>query len=70
MPPTFTDVTRGVGDARAGAALPEPLRPPFAEAMSHSMLLPAVVSLFGAVGAMFLVGLHRPKLREFAESGH
>jgi hypothetical protein len=71
MPPTFTDATRGAGgDARTGAALPEALRSPFAEAMSHSMLLPAFVSLFGAAGAMFLVGFQRQQLRQLAESGH
>jgi EmrB/QacA subfamily drug resistance transporter len=69
MPSTFTDLGRG-DVARTGAALPEALRPPFAEAMSQSMLLPALVALFGVVAAMLLAGLHRPQLSQFAESGH
>jgi hypothetical protein len=38
--------------------MPE-FRAPFAVAMSHSMLLPAFVALFGVVSALFLVGFRR-----------
>jgi EmrB/QacA subfamily drug resistance transporter len=45
------------------AQLPGFLHQPFAAAMSQSMLLPAFVSLFGVVAALFLVG-GRPAARE------
>jgi EmrB/QacA subfamily drug resistance transporter len=37
--------------------LPEFLRAPFSVAMSQSMLLPALISLFGAAAAVFMVGI-------------
>ncbi|BBX72545.1 hypothetical protein MSHI_04510 [Mycobacterium shinjukuense] len=37
--------------------LPELLREPFAAAMSQSVLLPAFITLFGIVAALFLVGI-------------
>lgn len=43
--------------------LPEALRPPFAAAMSESMLLPAFVTLFGVAAALFLVGSVDPDRR-------
>ena len=59
MPPTFTDITRGVGgEGNEVAPMPE-FRAPFAAAMSHSMLLPAFVALSGVVSALFLVGFRR-----------
>jgi EmrB/QacA subfamily drug resistance transporter len=40
----------------AVSALPSFLHPPFAAAMSQSLLLPAFVALFGVLGATFLLG--------------
>jgi hypothetical protein len=61
MPPTFTDVTQGVGgEGSEVAPLPE-LRAPFAAAMSQATLLPAFVALFGVVAALFLVRFQRPQ---------
>jgi hypothetical protein len=61
MPPSFTGVTRGVGgEGLEVEPLPE-FRAPFAAAMSQSMLLPAVATLLGLVGALFLVGFGRPQ---------
>jgi EmrB/QacA subfamily drug resistance transporter len=59
VPPTFTDVTRGVGGEGSEVAPMPEFRAPFAVAMSHSMLLPAFVALFGVVSALFLVGFRR-----------
>ncbi|WP_449279429.1 DHA2 family efflux MFS transporter permease subunit [Leucobacter sp. GX0328] len=42
----------GFGDAAAGA-LPEPLRPGFADAMAQSMLLPLAVIVLGAIVTVF-----------------
>jgi len=44
------------GGTQAALQLPESLREPFSAAMSQSMLLPAVVALFGVVAALFMVG--------------
>ena len=40
----------------AAAHLPDPLKAPFAEAMSQSMLLPAIAAGLGVVTAIFFVG--------------
>lgn len=58
MPPAFTDATRAAGGV-ATATLPESLRAPFAEAMSQSMMLPAVMALYGVVAALLLVEFRR-----------
>ena len=42
-----------VDGAGASSGMPEALHAPFALAMSHSLLLPAAVSLLGAVMACF-----------------
>ena len=47
-------------DASPAAQLPGFLHEPFAAAMSQSMLLPALVSLFGVIAALFLVGGREP----------
>ncbi|HUO41067.1 MAG TPA: DHA2 family efflux MFS transporter permease subunit, partial [Mycobacterium sp.] len=53
MPP----MAAGPPSSEGGATqLPAFLHEPFAEALSQSMLLPAFVSLFGVVAALFLVG--------------
>ena len=51
------------GGPSAGPQLPEHLREPLSVAMSHSMLLPAVVSVFGVVAALFMAG-RTPRHRE------
>jgi EmrB/QacA subfamily drug resistance transporter len=54
LPPRLSDATpRGEG---AVTQLPAFLHPPFSEAMSQSMLLPAFVALFGVVAALFFIG--------------
>jgi EmrB/QacA subfamily drug resistance transporter len=54
LPPRLSDGTpRGEG---AVTQLPAFLHPPFSEAMSQSMLLPAFVALFGVVAALFFIG--------------
>jgi EmrB/QacA subfamily drug resistance transporter len=55
LPPRISDATpRGEG---AVTQLPAFLHPPFSEAMSQSMLLPAFVALFGVVAALFFIGV-------------
>jgi MFS-type transporter involved in bile tolerance (Atg22 family) len=55
MPHTFTHAMRAAGGGPPDA-LSEPLRVPFAAAMSQSMLLTTSAALLGVVGAVFLVG--------------
>ena len=61
MPPTFTDITQGVGGEGSEVAPLPDLRAPFAMAMSQSVLLPAFVALVGVVSALFLVRFQRPQ---------
>lgn len=55
VPGAGTDGGSPVRDSTA-VQLPEFLRQPFSDAMAQSTLLPAFVSLFGIVAALFLVG--------------
>jgi EmrB/QacA subfamily drug resistance transporter len=48
--------TRATGDGATTLQLPAFLREPFSAAMSQSVLLPAFITLFGIVAALFLVG--------------
>jgi hypothetical protein len=61
LPPTFTDVTTGVGGEGSEVAPLPAFRGSFDAAMSQAMLLPASVALFGVVAALFLVGSQRPQ---------
>lgn len=56
MPAWATDSAQG--DA-SSTQLPSFLQGPFAAAMSHALLLPALVALFGVVAALFLLGYAR-----------
>ena len=58
MPPSFGSGQPSAVAASPGTALqlPEFLREPFATAMSQSLRLPAFITLFGIVAALFMVG--------------
>ena len=54
------------GPEGSAVALPEFLREPFAAALSQSLLLPAFISLFGVIAALFLRGFGDDELKSFA----
>jgi EmrB/QacA subfamily drug resistance transporter len=54
MPPNASG--QDAGDGAIPLQLPEFVREPFSAAMSQSVLLPAFITLFGIVAALFLVG--------------
>jgi hypothetical protein len=49
--------------------LPEFLREPFSAAMAESVLLPAFITLFGVLAALFLVGYRPPQRGELPDGG-
>jgi EmrB/QacA subfamily drug resistance transporter len=57
----------GVDEDRLGLQLPAFLREPFSAAMAQSVLLPAFVTLFGIVAALFLLGAAPSGQRRAAE---
>jgi EmrB/QacA subfamily drug resistance transporter len=56
----------GAKPSDRAASLPDALKDPFADAMSHSMLLPAFAAALGATTALFLAGRPQPAARTTA----
>lgn len=65
MPPMPADTPQ---QRLQGLRMPEFLREPFAVAMSQSMLLPACITLFGLVAALFMVDFATPVAHREADA--